>query len=65
MQEYLSANAKDQRLSQVYDQNPYVYDFYGFKMNVQVNTIEANPYLDNGIENYISGIIAGSSFPAL
>lgn len=65
IQGYMSGNAKDERLSRVYDQNPYSYDFYGFKMEVNISTIEANLLSDNIIENAISGIIPDSTFPAV
>lgn len=49
VQEYMSDNAKDERLSRVYDNNPYSYDFYGFKMDVNVSTIEVNMLSENRI----------------
>lgn len=65
IQAYMSGNAKDERLSRVYDSNPYSYDYYGFKMDVTVSTIEANILSQNRIENAISGVIPDSSFPAV
>jgi hypothetical protein len=45
----MSGNAKDERLSRVYDSNPYSYDYYGFKMDISVSTIEANIVSENRI----------------
>lgn len=60
MQEYFNTNAKGEHLSKIYEKNPYEYDYYGYKVNINVSTINAIKFGTKGVENRISGTIAGT-----
>jgi hypothetical protein len=48
-------------LSKIYEKNPYEYDYYGFKINVNVSTIQASKFGEHGVMNGMSGTIPGTT----
>lgn len=61
MQKIFSDNIKDEHLSQVYETNPYSYDYYGFKININVSTTQATKFGGNGVKNEMLGTIANTT----
>lgn len=48
-------------MSKIYESNPYVYEYFGFQINVNVSTLSLAQYKDDGIVNSISGVIHGTT----
>jgi len=53
-----------QHLSQLYPENPYVYDYYNYSLSINVSTVDAQKFKEEGVANKIKGTVSGASkFP--
>lgn len=51
MQDGMQENAKTEHISEAYPVNPYVYDYHGNKMTVNVSTLATKEFGEKGLIN--------------
>ncbi len=63
---YFNTNAKDEHLSQIYETNPYIYQYFGgVNISIDVSTVMFSRFGETGLENGLSGKLEGTSTPAV
>ena len=61
MPDRMQENVGTEHFSQIFQDNPYNYTYYNFSFDVNVSTVGTDQFGDEGIVNYISGTVPGSS----